>query len=135
MSAAPPLALLASALLLAAGPARGDAPPDPEHGRALFRACALCHTLTPDGGNRAGPTLWALFGRPAGSVPGYRYSDALKGSGIVWDEATVGRLFEAGPDTVTPGSKMPMQTIPDAADRADLIAYLRLATGRPGAAP
>lgn len=117
------LPLLAPALLLAAGPALAD--PDPEHGKLLFRACALCHTLTPDGGNRAGPTLWALFGRPAGTVPGYRYSAALKGSGIVWDEATVSRLFEVGPETMTPGSKMPLQTIPSASDRADLVAYLK----------
>lgn len=126
---------LIPALLLAAGPALADPPasppPDPEHGKALFRACALCHTLTPDGGNRAGPTLWALFGRPAGSVPGYRYSDALRNSGIVWDEAAVSRLFEAGPDTVTPGSKMPLQTIPSASDRADLLAYLRAVTTPP----
>ncbi|MBP2290350.1 c-type cytochrome [Azospirillum rugosum] len=129
------MARLVAAGLLVAGPALADPPsappPDPEHGKALFRACSLCHTLTPDGGNRAGPTLWALFGRPAGSVPGYRYSEALKNSGIVWDENTVSRLFEAGPDTVTPGSKMPLQTIPSASDRADLVAYLREVTTPP----
>lgn len=126
---------MVAALLLAGGPALAESPagppPDAEHGKALFRACALCHTLTPDGGNRAGPTLWALFGRPAGSVPGYRYSEALRKSGLVWDEASVSRLFEAGPDIVTPGSKMPMQTIPSASDRADLVAYLRQATTPP----
>ncbi|AWJ87149.1 cytochrome c (plasmid) [Azospirillum sp. TSH58] len=123
-----PLAVL---LLLAAGsPALGDDAPDPERGRTLFRACAFCHTLTPDGGNRAGPTLWGLFGRPAGAVEGYHYSPALKGSGIVWDEAAVARLFEIGPDVMTPGSKMPMQTIASAADRRDLVAYLKGATAR-----
>ena len=121
-----PLAVL---LLLAAGsPALGDDAPDPERGKTLFRACAFCHTLTPDGGNRAGPTLWGLFGRPAGAVEGYHYSPALKGSGIVWDEVAVARLFEIGPDVMTPGSKMPMQTITSAADRRDLVAYLREAT-------
>jgi len=120
-----PLAAVLAALI--AGPALGDAP-DPEHGKALFRACAFCHTLTPDGGNRAGPTLWNLFGRPAGAVDGYRYSAALKDSGIVWNEDTVARLFEVGPDAMTPGSKMPLQTIPSASDRADLVAYLKAAT-------
>lgn len=119
-------AALMAASLLSARPALSD--PDPERGKALFRACAFCHTLTPDGGNRAGPTLWNLFGRPAGAVDGYRYSDALKTSGIVWDEATVARLFEVGPDVMTPGSKMPLQTVSSATDRADLIAYLRAAT-------
>ena len=124
MRAGPLAAVLA---LLSAGPAPGGQP-DPEHGKALFRACAFCHTLTPDGGNRAGPTLWNLFGRPAGAVDGYRYSAALKDSGIVWNEDTVARLFEVGPDAMTPGSKMPLQTIPSASDRADLVAYLKAAT-------
>ena len=122
--------IAAAALMVAAlVPARTAlSDPDPERGKAMFRACAFCHTLTPDGGNRAGPTLWKLFGRPAGTVDGYRYSDALKASGIVWDEATVARLFEVGPDVMTPGSKMPLQTLSSDADRADLIAYLKAAT-------
>ena len=122
--------IAAAALMVAAlVPARTAlSDPDPERGKAVFRACAFCHTLTPDGGNRAGPTLWKLFGRPAGTVDGYRYSDALKASGIVWDEATVARLFEVGPDVMTPGSKMPLQTLSSDADRADLIAYLKAAT-------
>src|SRR3712207_15531 len=97
-------------------------------GAELFRRCSACHTLTPDGGNRAGPTLYGLFGRPAGAVPGYPYSEALRDSGIVWTEETVGDLFERGPHVVTPGSKMPRQHMPSAADRAELIAYLRRVT-------
>ena len=121
--------LLASVLALAAGsPALGGDAPDPERGKTLFRACAFCHTLTPDGGNRAGPTLWKLFGRPAGAVEGYRYSPALRNSGIVWDEAAVARLFEIGPNAMTPGSKMPLQTIASDSDRRDLVAYLKEAT-------
>lgn len=120
------LVLLSAAPALSGEPLSGD--PDPEHGKTLFRACAFCHTLTPDGGNRAGPTLWNLFGRTAGTVDGYRYSPALKDSGIVWNEDTVARLFEVGPDSMTPGSKMPLQTIPSAEDRADLVAYLKAAT-------
>ncbi|HYG87585.1 MAG TPA: c-type cytochrome [Azospirillum sp.] len=117
-------------VMMAAGAVAADPLPagDPAAGQALFRACAMCHTLTPDGGNRAGPTLWHLFGRRAGSVEGYRYSASLRDSGIVWTEDTVARLFEIGPDTLTPGSKMPMQRIDDPQKRADLIAYLRQAT-------
>lgn len=116
--------------LLTAGTAAADPLPagDPAAGQTLFRACAVCHTLTPDGGRRAGPTLWHLFGRKAGSVEGYHYSASLMDSGIVWTEDTVSRLFEVGPETLTPGSKMPMQRIDDAQRRADLIAYLRQAT-------
>ncbi|MCL6607157.1 MAG: c-type cytochrome [Geminicoccaceae bacterium] len=99
-----------------------------ERGAKLFRACVACHTVTADGGNRAGPTLYRLFGRPAGSVPGYPYSESLAKSGIVWSEETVDRLFALGPETFTPGSKMPLQRMPDPADRAALIAYLKRVT-------
>lgn len=105
-----------------------------ERGARLFRACRACHTLEADGGNRAGPTLFRLFGRPAGSVPGYPYSEALARSGIVWTEETVDRLFALGPETFTPGSKMPLQRMPDPGDRAALIAYLKRVTAPGGRA-
>jgi cytochrome c len=110
--------------------AAAPVPAGHERGAALFRACAVCHTLTPDGGNRAGPSLLGVLGRRAGTLPGYAYSPALAGSGIVWTEETVGRLFEVGPDVLTPGSKMPLQRVPDAADRAALVAYIRAAGER-----
>lgn len=98
------------------------------------RKCSVCHTLEPDGGNRAGPTLNRLFGRRAGTVPGYPYSEALRGSKIVWDETTVAQLFELGPDKLTPGSKMPLQRLTDKAQLDALVAFLKAATtgeGRP----
>ncbi|MGH6944228.1 MAG: c-type cytochrome, partial [Geminicoccaceae bacterium] len=97
-------------------------------GAALFRKCSACHTLTSDGGNRAGPTLHGLFGRPAGVVRGYPYSDALRRSEVIWTEATVSELFRQGPAEFVPGSKMPLQQMPNAQDRADLIEFLRQAT-------
>jgi cytochrome c len=101
----------------------------PNGQRQFVRKCSICHTLDRDGARRAGPTLYGLFGRPAGTVPGYRYSDALTGSPVVWEAETINQLFEKGPDHFTPGSKMPMQQIAGLADRQDLIAYLRDNTG------
>jgi cytochrome c len=94
-----------------------------------FRACIACHTLDPDDGNRAGPTLHGIFGRRIASVPGFRYSPALRDMDIVWTPETVSRLFELGPSTYTPGTKMPEQTIGDAEDRAALIRFLQSAAG------
>ena len=84
--------------------------------------------MTPNGGRKAGPTLYRLFGRKAGVVPGYVYSEALTDTDLVWNEATIDQLFKLGPDHFTPGSKMPMQQIAGQDDRADLIAYLKSAT-------
>ena len=109
------------------------APGDGSRGGQLFRKCAACHTVTADGGHKAGPSLHGLFGRTAGSRPDYPYSAALRASHMVWTEATVAKLFEVGPQALVPGSKMPLQRMPDAADRAELIAYLKRVTApRPG---
>jgi cytochrome c len=97
-------------------------------GARLFRKCAICHSITADGGGRAGPTLYRIFGRRAGSVADYPYSGALRESDVVWTEATLDDLFEHGPDQMTPGSKMPLQRIPNARERAELIAYLKRIT-------
>jgi cytochrome c len=99
-----------------------------ERGAEVFRACAACHTLTPDGGNRAGPTLHGLFGRRIASVSDYPFSDALKRLPIVWTPETVAALFEIGPSRYTPGTRMPEQIIADPADRAALMRFLERAT-------
>ena len=96
--------------------------------RQFARKCSVCHTLTPDGANRAGPTLHGVFGRPAGTVPGYAYSEAVRDSGVVWSEKTIGLLFELGPDHYLPGTKMPVQKIASDTDRDDLIRFLKRAT-------
>ncbi|WP_312846870.1 c-type cytochrome [Stappia sediminis] len=92
------------------------------------RKCSVCHTLKPDDANRAGPTLYKLFGRKAGSLPGYPYSDALKRADFTWTEETVSNLFDHGPDVVTPGSKMPIQRLKDHKTRDALVAFLKRAT-------
>ena len=106
------------------------APADPlaaygdDHGAQVFRACVACHTLTPDEGEKAGPSLHRLFGRKVGSLPGYNFSDALKNMDIVWTPETVSKMFEVGPMAYTPGTKMPEQKIGSAEDRKALMDFL-----------
>jgi cytochrome c len=99
-----------------------------DHGAEVFRACIACHTLSADDGNRAGPTLAGLFGRRIASLPGYRFSEALKKLEIVWTPETVAKLFEIGPAAYTPGTKMPEQRIGSAEDREALVKFLEKAT-------
>ncbi len=104
-------------------------PQEMDNGERQFaRKCSICHSLTPDSQRRAGPTLHKIFGRQAGSLEGYFYSETLQDSDIVWNEDTIDALFDEGPDHYIPGSKMPMQRITGEQDRADLVAFLRRAT-------
>ena len=98
------------------------------HGARVFRACAACHALSEAGGNMAGPHLHGLFGRRMGSVPGYDYSERLSRGDIVWTRETVADLFTRGPDEVTPGTKMPIQTVGNDEDLAALLRFLDGAT-------
>src|SRR5262245_38826906 len=116
------------------GAAVVGAPADPlaayagDRGAEVFRACVACHTLSPDEGNRAGPTLAGIFGRRIATLPGYNFSAALKKLDIVWTPETVAKLFEIGPAAYTPGTKMPEQTIGSSDDRAALVKFLEKAT-------
>jgi cytochrome c len=105
-----------------------DAGPELARGAEVFRKCSICHTVQPGGPRRAGPTLYKVFGRPAGKVKDYNYSDALIGTDIVWNAETIAQLFHEGPDVMTPGTKMPIQRIPDPEDRAALMEYLKTVT-------
>ncbi len=110
----------------ARGPAAEGADP---HGARVFRACAACHALTPEGGaNMAGPSLHGLFGRRMGSLPGYRYSERLSRGDIVWTPETVADLFARGPDVVVPGTTMPVQRVEEAGDLAALLRFLERTT-------
>lgn len=95
-----------------------------DHGADVFRACVACHTLKPDEAQKAGPTLWHIFGRRIATLPGYNFSPALKKLDIVWSKETVAKLFEIGPAHYTPGTKMPEQTINADADRKALVDFL-----------
>ena len=108
--------MLEGALLVAALTA-GDAPA----GEAVYSRCLACHSLEL---NRTGPRHCGLFGRRAGSVPGFDYSPAMKRSKLVWNEKTLDR-FLAQPLEAVPGTTMTYAGIADAKERADLIAYLK----------
>lgn len=110
------------------GPEDPLAPYAGDPGAQVFRACVACHTLKPDEGNRAGPTLHGLFGRRIATLPGYNFSEAFKRLDIVWTPDTVAKLFEIGPARFTPGTKMPEQRIGAAADRDALVKFLERAT-------
>jgi cytochrome c len=110
------------------------APDDPlaayanEPGAQVFRACVACHTLSPDEGNKAGPSLAGIFGRKIATLPGYHYSEALKHMDIVWTPETVAKMFEVGPMAYTPGTKMPEQKIGSPEERQALVEFLAKAT-------
>src|SRR5712675_1040615 len=104
---------------------------DAARGQQDFRACAPCHSLEPDR-NMTGPSLAKLWGRKAGSLPSFeRYSEALKASGIIWDDRSLdGWLTD--PDRMVPDNEMPFNGIKDTRVRTDLLAFLKEAT-KPGA--
>lgn len=117
------LVVLAGALACAAPAFAGDA----EKGRATYRtACSSCHAVTDDA-NIFGPHLKGVHGRPAGSVPDYAYSQAMKAAGeggLVWDDATLS-AFLASPSKVVPGTKMRFFGFWFQSQIDDVIAYLK----------
>ena len=97
---------------------------DPARGQQLFTRCAACHKIGPNPARSIGPALNGVVGRAAGGEPGYRYSPAMKASGITWDEASIDKLLQ-GPSKLVPGTKMIFPGMAAPQDRADVIAYLK----------
>jgi cytochrome c len=103
------------------------AEPDPARGQQVFNACAACHALEPDK-NMTGRSLSGMWGRPAGTLASFpRFSEALKSSGVVWDDTTLDAWL-ADPQAFIPDNHMIFAGIPDEQARADLLAFLREAT-------
>jgi cytochrome c len=113
--------LAAIVLVAAAGAAHADG--DAARGEKRFEECVACHS-TERGANAVGPTLFGVFDRKAGELADYRYSPALKRSGITWTAQTLD-AFIADPQQVVPANRMPYAGLPDAGARADLIVYLQ----------
>jgi cytochrome c len=115
------LALVAAAgLVVSTGAALAQ---DVGAGETSFRKCAPCHSIGPDATNKVGPVLNGLNGRPAGSVDGFNYSDANKGSGITWGEA-VFKEYIKDPRAKVPGTKMVFAGIKSEKELGDLWSYV-----------
>lgn len=99
---------------------------DAFNGRLLFSRCGICHNIGKPGPVKQGPTLAGLFGRKAGSISGFRYSEAMRKSGVVWSSETLDK-FLAKPKKYIPGTTMIYSGLPKPHDRKDLIDYLRQA--------
>jgi cytochrome c len=100
---------------------------DAARGADVYTRCLACHSLASD---RVGPHHCGLIGRKAGSVPGFTYSEAMKKSKLTWDEKTLDRFLQ-NPAKMVPGTSMTYAGVPEAKDRADLIAYLQQANQSP----
>jgi cytochrome c len=116
------LALFTTLILIGAARADGDV----ARGEAKFQDCAACHRLEA-GANNVGPSLHGIFARKAGEIADFRYSPAMKKSGIVWTPEMLEK-FITEPQAMVPANRMPYAGMASASDRADLIAYLQKAT-------
>jgi len=96
---------------------------DADHGAKVFNTqCGECHSVKA-GKNRTGPSLFGVVGRGAGSVPGFRYSEAMKNSGLTWTDDELD-AYLSDPRKVVPGGRMKYKGLADSGARADLIAFL-----------
>jgi cytochrome c len=114
------MAGLIALALTSSARAEGDA----AAGATIFAQCSACHAVGAGAQNSVGPVLNGVIGRPAGTYPGYRYSSAMRKSGLTWDEATLKQYLQ-GPDKLVPGSKMAFPGLANEADLANVIAYLK----------
>lgn len=102
----------------------GPAAADPAAGEIVFKKCAVCHSVGEGATNKVGPELNGLFGRPAGSVPNYNYSEANKNSGIVWSEESFAEYIR-NPRGVIKGTKMAFPGLKNDQEIADITAFLQ----------
>jgi cytochrome c len=116
---------VAVAVALAGGPAWAAG--DVERGAKVFKKCKACHTIKEGAKHRVGPNLFGMFGRTSGMTEGFRFSKAMKGAAVVWDEKTLDE-FLTKPKKFVPKTKMSFPGLKKAQQREDIIAYLKQAT-------
>jgi cytochrome c len=97
---------------------------DPAAGEKAYAVCKACHRVGEGAKNTVGPSLNGIVGRQAATVEGFNYSDALKNSGLTWDEAALAEYFK-NPKAKVPGTKMAFAGVKDDTKIADIIAYLQ----------
>jgi cytochrome c len=97
---------------------------DAAAGEKVFLKCKVCHQIGETAKNSVGPVLNGVIGRPAGTYPGYNYSEANKTSGITWDEATF-KEYIKNPKAKVPGTKMIFPGLTSEADIDNVLAYLK----------
>jgi cytochrome c len=101
---------------------------DADAGAKIFKRCAACHTINEGGAKKVGPNLWGVFGSTAGQRDiGYKFSKAMKDSGIVWNDETMSSYLE-NPKKFIPKNRMAFPGLKKEDDRKDLIAYLKSVT-------
>jgi cytochrome c len=114
--------IILAVLFVAAGFGQASAQ-DAAAGEKVFLLCKTCHQVGDSAKNAVGPVLNGLFGRKAGTVAGYSYTNSNKSSGITWDEATFSEYIK-DPKAKVPGTKMAFAGVKDEQKIKDLIAYL-----------
>ena len=114
--------LIFAGFLLLFGSARAD-----DSGTAELQKCKICHSLDQGGANRVGPNLYDMFGRKAGTMPGFAYSDAMKNSDVVWTDDALAK-FLRDPKEALPGNRMSFPGIKDDAELHALVQALKQAT-------
>lgn len=97
---------------------------DPAEGQKVFNKCRACHTVGENAKNGVGPLLNGLFGRKAGTIEGFKYSDANKSSGVTWDEKNFAEYIK-DPKKFMPGNQMPFVGIKSEKEIENLIAFLK----------
>src|SRR5690625_308833 len=120
-----------SALIAAIGEA------DPQDGESIFRRCTACHTYEEGGPNRVGPNLWNVVGGPVAHLDNFNYSDAaeeMAAEGVTWNYENLSAFLER-PQDFMPGTRMVFPGLPNEADRAALIAFLRQQSDEPAPLP
>jgi cytochrome c len=97
---------------------------NPKRGQLLYMQCKACHDVEPGLPQKAGPNLNGVFGRTAGTAPGFKYTDAMAKSGVVWSAPTLDTFLKQ-PGAMIPGNGMAFAGVANDADRASLIVYLQ----------
>jgi Cytochrome c2 len=116
-----PAFIAATMFAMALTAAHADAAKD---GEVLFGRCAMCHSVTKGGGNGMGPNLFGVYGRKAGTAPGFSYSAAMKKYAKTWDDGSL-RKWLAAPSKEVPGTSMYFIGLRNAKDADAVIAYLK----------